>query len=129
MLAAERGHADIARELLMRDYVNVNAVSRPEGLTALAFAAREGHLSVVQELLEQDHLDVNKADARGQTPLILGKIARMLPNELFQIIPTTYFCYNYKLFLVKRQACGYHLLPSCFPILPNFYLPWQNWGD
>ena len=72
MLAAERGHADVARELLMRDYVNVNAVSRAEGLTALALAAQEGHISVVRQLLQQDYLDVNKADTRGQTPLILG---------------------------------------------------------
>ncbi len=69
IVAAEKGYADIVRELLRIPGIDINA-KYEDGTTALIWAAWKGRTEVVRELLQAPGIDVNAKDEEGTTALI-----------------------------------------------------------
>jgi len=68
MIAARKGHIEIASTLLKWDGINVNLVG-PYDETALMIAARKGHTEIVLALLNCDGIDVNAERFNRRTGL------------------------------------------------------------
>ena len=66
MMAALKGHADIARKLIERDA----DVNKP-GWTPLHYAATNGHLAIMELLLEH-HAFIDAQSPNGTTPLMMA---------------------------------------------------------
>jgi ankyrin repeat protein len=66
MMAALRGHADLARKLIARG-ADVNKT----GWTPLHYAATHGHLSIMQMLLDE-HAYIDAESPNGTTPLMMA---------------------------------------------------------
>ncbi|KAM7214033.1 Ankyrin repeat-containing domain protein [Rhypophila decipiens] len=67
-VAATWGHAEIARLLLARPGIDVNAFDS-RGSTPLHEAVSMGHGETVELLLSCSEIDINRRDANGNTPL------------------------------------------------------------
>jgi uncharacterized protein len=66
MMAAFRGHADLARKLIARD-ADVNKT----GWTPLHYAATSGHVAIIELLLE-NHAYIDAESPNGTTPLMMA---------------------------------------------------------
>jgi ankyrin repeat protein len=66
MLAALKGHTDLAKKLIERDA----DVNKP-GWTPLHYAATNGHLAIIELLLE-NHAYVDAESPNGTTPLMMA---------------------------------------------------------
>ena len=66
MMAALKGHLDLARRLIARD-ADVNKT----GWTPLHYAATNGHVAVIELLLE-NHAYIDAASPNGTTPLMMA---------------------------------------------------------
>lgn len=98
MAAAVTGHVEVAKLLLSRG-ADVNAVSRPSGITALLGASNKGHLEMVEFLISRGAI-VNVEDRDGCTPWLtavlgkhvdvaklLGSKGAMVPHAVLKIDP------------------------------------------
>jgi uncharacterized protein len=66
MMAALKGHLDLAKKLIERDA----DVNKP-GWTPLHYAATNGHLAIIELLLDQ-HAFIDAASPNGTTPLMMA---------------------------------------------------------
>ncbi|MDP3760416.1 MAG: ankyrin repeat domain-containing protein [Ramlibacter sp.] len=66
MMAALKGHADVARKLVER-----NADVNKTGWTPLHYAATNGHLTIMELLLE-NHAYIDAESPNGTTPLMMA---------------------------------------------------------
>ena len=82
-IAAFKGHANIARELLSLRGIDVN-LAHQSGASPLYFAAQQGHAEVVKLLLAARGINVNLAEIRGITPLCIA--AQMGREETVRLL-------------------------------------------
>ncbi|KAM7214398.1 hypothetical protein V8F06_010236 [Rhypophila decipiens] len=85
--AAERGHDELVRNIVLRpDKVDINHRDL-HGRTALSWAAFRGHIAVVEILMQQPHVEVDAMDHLGCSPLDWArfeghdKVAELLIND------------------------------------------------
>ena len=88
MKAAQKGHAEVVRTLLVEGHANVNYAAH-SGTTALMIASKHGHAEVVSLLLCHGALALEPGPATTLTRLVTD-----LPDEKAQLIATLYLCFH-----------------------------------
>ena len=73
MFAAEKGGADVVKELLKYENINVNLQGN-DGWTALMRASLKGKTEVVKELLKHKDIEINLQGEVGQTALLSASL-------------------------------------------------------
>ena len=82
--AAREGHTEIARILIDRNQIEVDAVNKHKW-TPLHWAVREGHYDTARLLLEK-RADKNLKTGNGQTPIDLAR--RYHENDIIKLLKT-----------------------------------------
>ena len=73
LMAAQNGHAEVVKELINADGIEVNKENKTNGTFPLLMAALNGHAEVVKELINADGIEVNKVDSIDRTfPLLMA---------------------------------------------------------
>ncbi|KAL1969424.1 hypothetical protein VTN77DRAFT_8862 [Rasamsonia byssochlamydoides] len=93
IIAAKKGHGEVARVLLRQEHVDPNAQDR-DGYTPLHWSARNNHSSVARLLLQRQDICVNAKDKVQITPLQYA--VNSGHEEVFRL-------------LASHQACEFNL--------------------